>query len=73
MNSFESLKTLIAQAPVLSFLDFEQPFYVATDTSNADIGAVLYQLPKGPEDESVIDYISCMARALKEHERKGQS
>jgi hypothetical protein len=30
---------------------------------------VLYQLPNGPEDESKVNYISFMARALKSHER----
>jgi transposase InsO family protein len=69
LHCFEQLKRLVTDAPVLSFPDFSQPFYVATDASNLGIGAVLYQLPNGPEDESKVNYISFMARALKTHER----
>jgi len=64
---FEQLKRLIADAPVLSFPDFNLAFFVATDASNLGIGAVLYQLPNG--DDSKVNYISFMARALKPHER----
>lgn len=69
MTCFNQLKTLVASAPVLSFPDFSAPFYVATDASNLGIGAVLYQLPNGPEDESKVNYISFMARALHAHEK----
>ena len=64
---FEQLKRLVAKAPVLSFPNFSLTFYVATDASNLGIGAVLYQLPNG--DESKINYISFMSRALKPHEK----
>jgi len=67
LKCFEQLKRLVAEAPVLSFPDFSLPFYVATDASNLGIGAVLYQLPNG--DESKVNYISFMARALKPHEK----
>jgi hypothetical protein len=69
MKCFEQLKRLVTEAPVLSFPDFNQPFYVATDASNLGIGAVLYQLPNGPQDESKVNYISFMARSLKPHEK----
>ncbi|KAF9954988.1 hypothetical protein BGZ65_003679 [Modicella reniformis] len=52
LKCFEQLKHLITAAPVLSFSDSYQPFYVATDASNLGIGTVLYQLPNGPKDES---------------------
>jgi len=65
---FDNLKFLIQRAPVLSFPDFTKPFYVATDASNLGIGAVLYQLPNGPGDETKVHYISFMARSLKKHE-----
>lgn len=66
---FDSFKTLVAQAPILSFPDFEQPFYVATDASNVGVGAVLYQLPHGEEHPEKVRYISFMARALQTSER----
>jgi transposase InsO family protein len=69
MKCFEQLKHMVTEAPVLSFPDFTQPFYVATDASNLGIGAVLYQLPNGPQDESKVNYISFMARSLKPHEK----
>jgi hypothetical protein len=42
---------------------------VVANASNLRIGAALYQLPNGPEDESKVNYISFMARSLKAHER----
>jgi transposase InsO family protein len=69
LECFNQIKYLIARAPVLSFPDFTLPFYVATDASNLGVGCVLYQLPNGPDDESVVNYISFMARSLKKHER----
>jgi hypothetical protein len=68
-RSFDSVRSLIAQAPVLSFPNFKEYFYVATDASNVGIGAVLYQLPKGKDDESKVNYISFQARALHKHEK----
>jgi putative transposase len=65
---FENLKLLVQRAPALTFPDFTARFYVATDASNLGIGAVLYQLPNGPSDETKVHYISFMARSLKKHE-----
>lgn len=68
-DCFEAIKGLIARAPVLSFPNFKEPFYVATDASNVGIGAVLYQLPNGKDDETKVSYISFQARALHKHEK----
>jgi hypothetical protein len=68
-RSFDAIRNLIAQAPALSFPNFKEPFYVATDASNVGIGAVLYQLPNGKDDESKVHYISFQARALHKHEK----
>lgn len=65
---FNSLKYLVQRSPVLTFPEFSEPFYVATDASNLGVGSVLYQLPNGPEDETEVHYISFMARSLKKHE-----
>jgi transposase InsO family protein len=58
--SFEALKALLVSSQVLSFPDFAQPFFVATDASRRGLGAVLYQGEKGSER-----WISFVARALR--------
>jgi IS30 family transposase len=70
MRAFNTLKQLLTHAPILSFPDFNLPFYVATDASDVGIGAVLYQLPRGKEYPKDIRYISFMARSLQARERK---
>ncbi|KAH6586771.1 hypothetical protein BASA61_006448 [Batrachochytrium salamandrivorans] len=44
LDSFNLLKNILTQAPFLSFPNFREPFIIATDASDAGIGAVLYQL-----------------------------
>lgn len=68
-KSFDAIRNLIARAPVLTFPNFKEPFYVATDASNVGIGAVLYQLPNGRDDTSKVHYVSFQARALHKHEK----
>lgn len=70
MHAFNTLKELLTHAPILSFPDFDLPFYVATDASDVGIGAVLYQLPRGKQFPKDIRYISFMARSLQQSERK---
>lgn len=43
LNAFNSLKALLARAPILHFADFNLVFYIATDASNVGIGTMLYQ------------------------------
>lgn len=41
INSFEKLKRIITEAPVLRYPDFRKPFQLITDTSLNSLGAVL--------------------------------
>lgn len=43
VNSFETCKKLLTNAPLLQFPDFDKPFVLTTDASNFAIGAVLSQ------------------------------
>ena len=69
-QAFDVLRKILLNAPILSFPDFSKPFYMATDASNVGIGAVLYQLPKGPKYPNTINYIFFVSRSLQERERR---
>ena len=64
-EAFNSLKSKLTQAPILSFPNFSELFILDTDASNTAIGAVLSQLING--QEKVVAYAS---RALTRSERK---
>lgn len=63
--AFKTLKRVLRHVPVLYQPDFRRPFLVATDASNAGIGAILYQL----DDNGNKRHISFMARSLKPAEK----
>ena len=46
-KTFQKLKDLISQAPVLGYPNFSKPFVLYTDASDVGIGAVLLQEPEG--------------------------
>lgn len=60
-NAFETLKTVLINAPVLTYPNFEEPFTLTTDGSEFAIGSVLSQ--KGHP-------IAYYSRTLKPAERK---
>jgi transposase InsO family protein len=70
LKSFEALKNLLVLSPIIAWVDFNLPLYVATDASNVGIGAVLYQLPEGEANPNNIRYISFVARSLQPSERR---
>ena len=43
LSSFEILKQSLLKAPILSFPNFQEPFFLATDASNSGLAAVLFQ------------------------------
>ncbi|KAK7918866.1 hypothetical protein WMY93_010150 [Mugilogobius chulae] len=56
-HSFDSIKTLLMKAPVLSAPDYDRPFKIAVDASDAGAGAVLLQ--DGPDHvEHPVSYFS---------------
>ena len=62
-KAFDNLKTVLSSSPILSNPDFNQPFLVATDSSQFGNGAVLYQVIDGETK-----YISFFSKSL----NKGQ-
>ena len=60
INSFEKLKKIITEAPILKYPNFNNKFKLVTDASDFAIGAILQQ------DNHPICYAS---RTLNEHER----
>ena len=65
-TAWETFKTLLTHAPILSLPDFTLPFEVHTDASDSGLGAVLLQRPN-PE---TIAYIGFIGRALQPAEVK---
>lgn len=60
INSFEKLKIILTESPVLKYPNFNKPFQLITDASNNALGAVLQQ------DKHPICYAS---RTLNDHEK----
>jgi transposase InsO family protein len=48
-TSFETLKNLLTQAPILQYPDFQKPFNLTCDASNYAIGCILSQGPIGKD------------------------
>ena len=64
-ESFETLKKLCSECPVLAYADYSKPFILHTDASTIGLGAVLYQ-KQADGKERVIAYAS---RTLNRAER----
>ena len=55
-KSFDTLKALCCQAPILAYPDYKLPFFLHRDSSLEGLGAVLYQIQNGVK--RVIAYAS---------------
>ena len=55
-ETFETLRRLCTESPILAYADFEAPFMINTDASGDGLGAVLYQVQEG--QKRVIAYAS---------------
>ena len=64
-ESFDSLKQICSDTPVLAYADYSKPFALHTDASTTGLGAVLYQKQEDGK-ERVIAYAS---RTLNKAER----
>ena len=64
-DSFEALKSICSDCPVLAYADYTKPFVLHTDASTTGLGAVLYQKQEDGK-ERVIAYAS---RTLNKSER----
>ena len=64
-ESFETLKRLCAESPILAYADLKAHFVLHTDASGDGLGVVLYQVQDG--QKSVIAYAS---RSLSKSDRK---
>ena len=64
-DSFEALKSICSECPVLAYADYTKPFVLHTDASTTGLGAVLYQKQEDGK-ERVIVYAS---RTLNKSER----
>lgn len=71
MDSFTSLKQILAEGTFLSFPDFKKTFRVATDASKTGLGAVLYQLKYDSKADVASNrcWILFSARSLHRSER----
>ena len=56
-DSFEALKSICSECPVLAYADYTKPFVLHTDASTTGLGAVLYQKQEDGK-ERVIAYAS---------------
>ena len=56
-DSFEALKSICSECPVLAYADYTKPFVLHTDASTTGLGAVLYQRQEDGK-ERVIAYAS---------------
>ena len=55
--SFEALKKICSECPVLAYADYSKPFVLHTDASTTGLGAVLCQ-KQSDVKERVIAYVS---------------
>ena len=64
-ESFEQLKQLLTQSPVLAFPNFEKDFLLETDASTSGLGAVLAQR----QDDGKVRPVAYASRTLQAHEK----
>lgn len=69
-RSFLLLKEALMRAPILSFPDYDMPFYVATDASSFAIGATLFQCDELNFSIENRRFIKFASRSLRAHELK---
>ena len=65
-ESFDTLKAICSECPVLACADYTEPFVLHTDTLTMELGAVLYQKQEYGK-EGVIAYASRTLKGIMTH------
>ena len=68
--AFEAIKDAIRANPLLHFVDEQLPIVVATDASDFGIGAYLYQVRRGENDQEEQQPIAFLSQALTKVQRR---
>ena len=63
LDSFEAVKTALAQATTLSYPDFHRPFILSTDASHVAAGAVLTQPDESGAERPIAFYSSKFSKS----------
>ena len=65
-DAFDTLRSLLVEAPILVHPDFDKPFVLETDASAQGLGALLSQV----QDDKRLHSIAYASRALSPQEKK---
>ena len=66
-ESFEKLKQICTETPVLAYADYEKPFKLTTDASKKGLGAVLSQIGSDGKETSVAFASRTLSKAEKNY------
>ena len=68
-TAFDTPRHALNCPPILSFPDYNKPFFISSDASSFGIGAVIFQTEHPDDFKSNPKIIKCASRALKKSEK----
>ena len=68
IDSFNSTKQALMNAPVLTFPDFTKAFHIATDASNSGVGGVLFQPFSADEHITPTNIVAICSKKLHDYQ-----